>query len=356
MAFNDPQDIRLDAAKGLADILISKSEATGGKKADLVDVVQFSDVADLLYPIGDPSGAGGPIGTITPFGGTAIGGGIKVSIDDLTQAAYDPTANRTGIVVFTDGQDDPPEGVTDTISEIKRAADMGIRVSFCFLSLDAANQNREILNGILESGGVYATVSSPSGIQTFLALILARGLTGIDASAAGSSNALIPGVATASSLSKTGSDMFVYKAKSGESFNITVTAIDPIDLKVVLRDTKANTELKSATTDTSGVAVISYTAKADMDLEVEVSAVQSGASGIFSIGIDSSNAPMNCTISPPNGNGGNVSVTPTSTPTPPVTQPPPSAFTGGVAALLQTWPNVVGAAFFSIFSFAVAAL
>jgi len=271
----------------------------------------------------------------------------------LTQAAYDPTANRTGLVVFTDGEDSSPEEAAQTLSEIKRAAGLGIRVSFGFLSVDASNQDRDILSAIMESGGVYATVSAASGIQTFLGLVLARGLTGIDASAAGSNDTLIPGLATASFLSKTGSNTFVYKAKAGESLNITVTAIDTIDLKVVLRDPKANTELKSATTDSSGIALISYTAQGDMDLEVVVSAVTSGASGIFSVGVGSSLA-TNCTIPTPSGN---VSTTPKvpSTPTP-TSLPSPPPFTGGVTALLQTWPNVLGAAFFSIFSFAITAL
>src|SRR5438034_238752 len=79
MAVNDPDDLRLAASKSLVDILISTSEATNGKKADLVNVVKFSSSADLLYPLGDPSGASGPIGGITLSRGTAIGKGLQAS-------------------------------------------------------------------------------------------------------------------------------------------------------------------------------------------------------------------------------------------------------------------------------------
>src|SRR2546423_11550075 len=42
MATNDPHDIRLKAAKALDDVLISTTEATGGKTADLVSIVDFA--------------------------------------------------------------------------------------------------------------------------------------------------------------------------------------------------------------------------------------------------------------------------------------------------------------------------
>lgn len=53
----DPNNLRLRAAKRLVNNLIAYTDATSGQTADQVTVVQFSDVAEVLYPIGDPSGA-----------------------------------------------------------------------------------------------------------------------------------------------------------------------------------------------------------------------------------------------------------------------------------------------------------
>lgn len=139
MSFNDPNDVRLEASQSLANALIDVSEASNDKTADLLTVVDFSSSADLLYPVGNPSGANGVIGSITPGGGTAIGTGVKAAIDELTKAGKDPTANRTGIVVFTDGQDDPSSGTVLTIAQLKRAVGLGVRISFGFLSVDASN-------------------------------------------------------------------------------------------------------------------------------------------------------------------------------------------------------------------------
>jgi hypothetical protein len=346
MAINDPNKIRLAASNALDDVLISQSEATNGKTADLVAVVDFSATADLLYPLGDPAGASGSINGITLSHGTAIGAGIKTAINELTKPGNDPTANRTGIVVFTDGEDFPLSGRKLTIDEIKKAVSLGIRVSFGFLSVDSSNQNREILSAILDSGGIYATIGRASAQQTFLSLVLAHGLTGIDASGVNSSSTLLPGLATAAFFSQTGANTFTYKAKAGETFNITVAAIDPIDLKATLRDVKTNTDIKSSTTGKTHVAFLGYTAKSDMDVEVVVTATNTGTAGIFSIGLNSS-IPFtdNCNIT-----SNSSSTQPPSSPT--SSQPP--LFTGGAVSVLEGSSNLF-AVFFSVFCFAVMA-
>jgi uncharacterized protein YegL len=326
--------------------LISTTEATGGKTADLVSIVDFSSSADLLYPLGDPAAASGAVDGITLRGGTAIGTGVQAAIDDLSKPGNDPTANRTGIIVFTDGQDDPSSGERHTVEEINRAVGLGIRVSFGFLSVDSSNQNREILSAILNTGGIYATIDSPSTQQTFVALVLAHGLTGIDAQGANVSSTLLPGLATAAVFSNTSANTFTYAAKAGEAFNVTVTAIDPINLQVTLRDVTTNTDIGSNTTDSKGVAFLKYTAASDMDVEVVVTAANTSATGIFSVGVKSS-IPLseNCTI---------TSNTPTnSTPSSP-TMSLPAQFTGGAPSVLEHSPRSF-ATLFSLFGIAVAA-
>jgi Mg-chelatase subunit ChlD len=344
MSFNDPSDLRLAASQALTNALIDVSEASNDKTADLVTVVDFSSSADLLYPLGNPSGANGVIGSITPGGGTAIGTGLEAAIDELTKAGNDPTANRTGIIVFTDGQDDPSSGAILTVEQLKRAVGLGIRVSFGFLSVDASNQNPEIVRAIVASGGIYATVDQATSQQTFVAAALANGLTGIDAGGSNGST-LISGLATGKLLSPTSPNSFTYAVKAGETINVTVTAVDDIALKVTLRDVKASTDLNSTETDATGVAFLEYAAKSSTDLEVVVAATNNTASGVFSIGLKSS-LPLSgsCNIT---ANGTTGPATPTAS--------RPALYTGGAAsAVLGVSANVLGA-FVSVVGFAVAA-
>jgi Mg-chelatase subunit ChlD len=345
MSFNDPNDVRLAASQALANALVDVSEASNDKTADLLTVVDFSSSADLLYPLGNPSGANGVIGSITPGGGTAIGTGVKAAIDELTKAGNDPTANRTGIVVFTDGQDDPASGQVLTIAQLKRAVGLGIRISFGFLSVDASNQNSEIVRAIVESGGIYATVDQATSQQTFIAAALANGLTGIDAGSGSGSSTLLSGLATGKLLSPTSPNTFTYAVKAGETVNVTVTAVDDLALKVTLRDVKASKDINSTETDSSGVAFLEYASQTSTDLEVVVGATNSTASGVFSIGLKSS-LPLSgsCNIT---GNGTTGPATPTAS--------RPAQFTGGAASvLLGVSANVLGA-FASVAGFVVAA-
>jgi Mg-chelatase subunit ChlD len=290
MSTNDPDDIRLNASIALNDALISQSEAIDGKSSDLVTVVDFSSDAQVLYPLGDPSGAGIVIGSITLGGGTNIYTGIEAAIAELTKPGNDPTANRTGIVVLTDGRDD---SAARTIEEARRAVGLGIRLSYGFLSIATEYQDTEILRAVLESGGIYATIDRPSAQQTFVAAALANGLTGIDSlNATNGSAILIPGLATAGTLSQVGSNAFTYAALPGETFNVTITALDPVALSVTLRDVATQADLATNVTDRKGVAFLEYTAptgSADsVDIEILVAATNSTNGGIFSVDLKSS--------------------------------------------------------------------
>lgn len=346
---NDPNDLRLAASQALNNALVDSSEGTGGKTPDLVTVVDFASDGELLYPLGDPSGANDVIGSITPRGGTAIGTGVEAAIDELTKPGNDPTADRTGIVVFTDGEDDPASGIVFTIEQVKRAVDLGIRISFGFLSVDASNQNPEIVRAIVESGGIYATVDQATSQQTFVAAALANGLTGIDVSGVNGSSSLVSGLATAKLLSQTGSNTFAYAAKAGETINVTVTAIDDLSLEVKLRDVQANTDLKSNTTNSTGVAFLDYTAQSNTDLEVVVSATNGSASGIFSVGLksslalsDSCNITSNVTSNVPSNFTGNGTTGLPATPT----ASRPAQYTGGAASTVLGVSANVGGLFY----------
>jgi hypothetical protein len=353
MASSDPTNVRLEVAKAIDDLLISKSEATGGKKEDLVTVVEFSDDATLLYPLGDPSGAGSTIDGIIPGGDTAIGSGIKAAIDELTKPGNDPTANRTGIIVLTDGQDTVTGAFNETISEINRAAGLGIRVSFGFLSIDSSNQDRQILNAILHTGGSYALVDQAGTQQSFIPFMLSHGLTGIDANGANGPVTLLPGISSAAFVSQSGSNTFDYSAKAGETFNVTVTAIDPNSLTVTLRDAKAKKDLATNTTDTSTQdAFLQYTATSDTDVEVIVSAANSSSDSLFSIGLKSSlstNSNNNCTV--PSTSPNSTTVQPPSTPS----ASQPVQYTGGATSVIER-SHALFSIVLPIFGFVAAAM
>ena len=150
------------------------------------------------------------------------------------------------------------------------------------------------LRAVLQSGGIYATIDRPSAQQTFVAAALANGLTGIDAlNATNGSAILIPGLATAGTLSQVGSNAFTYAALPGESFNVTVTALDPVALNVTLRDVASQTNLATNVTDAAGVAFLEHTAPTNtsassVNIEILVAAMNSSTGGIFSVDLKSS--------------------------------------------------------------------
>ncbi|KAL1837205.1 hypothetical protein VTJ49DRAFT_4156 [Mycothermus thermophilus] len=292
MSDNDPDDLRLQASKLLVDKLVSASEASGNQAADQVTVVEFTLSADVLYPLGDPDGAGPSIDGIYALGGTFIGGGIDAAVDELTKASAGTTAGRTGILVLTDGVDDPPENAVDTVAAINRAAGLGIRVNFGFLSVDSTQQNPEITTAILNSGGIFSTITSASDISKLVAQVLLNGLVG---EAGDEPTTLLPGLDTAGLLSQTSTNTFTYSAQAGESFNLTIKAIDDISLKVTLKDSDGN-ELASAVTNDTGVAVVEQTIDADTVLSITVTGEGGATSGLFSVQISSSFDP--CTEDP----------------------------------------------------------
>jgi hypothetical protein len=104
MTYSDPDDLRLSAGRTINDWLISKSKAVGGKKVDLVTVIDFDSSATLDYPLGDPAGANASFANIGASGGTYIASGVKMGVAQITGSGTGGTSKRSGIVVFTDGE------------------------------------------------------------------------------------------------------------------------------------------------------------------------------------------------------------------------------------------------------------
>jgi len=103
MSTNDPYDLRLAGAHKIVDWLIASNEASGGKKMDLVSIIDFASSATVDFNIGDPLNAGPAIDTIGSSGGTSIASGVRAGISQIEKGAGS-TKDRSGIIVFTDGQ------------------------------------------------------------------------------------------------------------------------------------------------------------------------------------------------------------------------------------------------------------
>jgi hypothetical protein len=103
MSESDPANLRLSAGVELTDWLISNKEATTSVPADMVSVINFDDVPTLDYPLGDPGNADSAFNGIGADGGTFIAGGLQMAIQQIVGGPA-PTAQRSGIVVFTDGE------------------------------------------------------------------------------------------------------------------------------------------------------------------------------------------------------------------------------------------------------------
>lgn len=337
-ADTDPDDLRVVAAKNLNNALISSSKATGDKKADLVTVIDFDSSAAVIYSLGDPSGANTEIDTIDSSGGTAIYDGVAKAIDELSKPGNDPTANRTGIVVLTDGQD---SSTTALIKEINRAGGLGIRVSFGFLDPSSSSAAApDVLAAILKTGGIYSTISSASAQQSFVNLVFSNGITGADAGAS-VSNVLLPGISTAQFQSGSGSNTFTYSAQSGEKLNFTIQALSAQTLEATLKDKSAGTELNKTKTGTDGSAFMAFDAQQAVDLELVVTSGTSNTSALFSVGMNSSLGVVNCSLpgSTPTNSSGNGTYGPGS-----YTSPTPVQYTGAANALGTGLLSVVGLA------------
>ena len=246
----------------------------------MVTVVDFDYSASVIYSLGDPAGA--KFDGIDSSGGTDIASGVEAAINELTKNKGDVTAGRSGIVVLTDGE----SSLTSTLKELQRAKQLGIRVSFGFLSENPPTSAADLLAAILDTGGVYSTITTAGAQQNFVNLVARNGLTGLDNT--NSNSVLYPGLAIAGNVSSsTGPKTYTYSAKGGEKLNFTVDAVSGQTLDVTLKDAKAKKDIDTASTDQSGHAELLYTPPSAVDLALEVT-TKNATTGLFTVGFNSS--------------------------------------------------------------------
>ncbi|KAI9785908.1 MAG: hypothetical protein M1839_008174 [Geoglossum umbratile] len=302
----DPSNLRIAAAQEFDATLITKDAAGPDDLPDLVTVIDFDEGARVVYPLGDPASAS--FAGIDSDGGTFIAGGISLAIDKLVKDTTDPTQDHTGIVVFTDGQD---SDISSLLAALNGAAQLGIRVSFGFLSpppnpiarREVRRSSRirprdlyprqsddssppELLAAVLKTGGVFGTINSAEAQHSFVKLVIARGPTNIDSISPSNGGPLFPGVTVvALSSAARGPDVFTYHATAGQNLTFETQTITSPVLNVTLHDVRGSKDLKNAATNATGTATIVYEAPTDIDLQLIVSPAATGGNptGLYSV-------------------------------------------------------------------------
>ncbi|KAL8422241.1 hypothetical protein RB596_002834 [Gaeumannomyces avenae] len=326
MSTTDPSRLRVVAGKALNNQLVPSSAATGGKQADVVTVVDFDSSARVIYPLGDPAQAGSSFDKIDSSGGTFIADGVKKATAELTKPGNDPTADRSGIVVLTDGEDSDTKGL---IAAIEAARAAGIRVSFGFLAPTAGAFKPDLLSAILKTGGSYASFATADAIQSWLFLILSNGITASDRPGSGSASSqpLLPGI-TVAKLSGGGQSVaFSYAAQAGEQLVFSVSSLSAQELSAELSAEGGGSGSvvgKNSTTARSKTATVAFSPSAAGNLKLVVAATNSTAEGVFQVSLNSSLGISGCNLTTQNpgggGSGGNTTtLLPTYSPTKPST-------------------------------------
>jgi hypothetical protein len=264
----DPGNLRIGAAQAFNESLVGEAEANEDERPDQSASVDFDDSARLISPLGDPSRTS--FAGIDSDGGTDIGAGVSVAIQELTTDPQVDPRDRGGIVVLTDGQD----GGSSLPGALAQAQSLGIRVSFGFLSppanpvpavprttsgdggirLPADVPLPEYLPAILATGGTYAVIDSAQAQRSFVTLARQTGLTNLDdPSGSAPGGPLVPGLQSAG-LATREPATWTYRARRGGTAELTIQAPPGSRLTARIRDVRRETQIARLRTDGSGLA------------------------------------------------------------------------------------------------------
>jgi len=292
--WTDPSNLRIQAAKDFNEKLTTAAEAGPGVFPDKVAVIDFDDSARILYPMGDPAGAANTFDSIDSSGGTNIGTGISLGIDEIMKDEPGLFAKRSGIIVLTDGEDFSP---ANQVFQLARARLQGIRVNYGFLSpptapvtkrsLQKRDPDPSVVAAILSTGGTFGIIESAKAQKNFINLVIARGATDIDSPVG--STALTSGVTVTEHVTpEKNSHDFIYTASAGEHLNFTITIVRGTEgLSCVLRNVRENIEIQTVTPAAGTPSAISFDASVRTELELIVSGAGNVSSEvIFSVGMN----------------------------------------------------------------------
>jgi hypothetical protein len=269
--------------------------------------------------------------------------------------------------VLTDGE----SNIKSLIAEVKKAGDLGIRVSFGFLAAPNSFFQPDLLQAILKTGGAYMSFDQAENIQPWLFLLLSNGLTASD-QAASTEQPLLSGI-TIAKLSGGNPVAFSYAAQAAEQLVFTVESLSKQGLGAELQGADGGAISKNSTI--KGPLTLSYTSAGTGTLKLIVSPLNSTTEGVFQVSLNSSLGISGCNLNttrPTNNTGsgtgsgtgtgtgsgsgsgtgsgsgsgyGNPTLTPTGGPKP--TKPP--VFDGAAGRLSATGFSLVGFFFAAFF-------
>ncbi len=287
----DPSNLRIAAAMRFNQNLISQAEAGPGGVPDRSAVVDFDSSASVISPLADPDAAS--FGGIDSSGGTNIASGVDAAVAELTKDPADPTANRSGIVILTDGQDSDRAAL---IAAIGRATGLGIRISEGFLrppanpvpasasEFQVDDAPPDLVAAILASGGFFGVIDSAESQAAFVSVVEARGATALDdPDGPGDGGRLADGVGVTALAENGRTDTFAFEASRGRVLDVSVASLSGQPLRARVRDVRTGKLVGRGSASGTTPAEIRARPRRASSLEVHV--IGGGAGGPYEVSV-----------------------------------------------------------------------
>ncbi|KAL2165024.1 hypothetical protein VTH06DRAFT_320 [Thermothelomyces fergusii] len=212
---------------------------------DSVAVVDSQEPAVLRYPMGPPAYAS--FSFPRPSGELCVAGGLEMGIAETIDAQPETYADRGAIVLLATTAESP-ECAGETVAQLRRAAEEGIRVHYACIDMypnGAASGNTTVAKSagwmrcspgdslvgpVLKTGGIAVFLGPAAGVPVHFAdLVMDRGLTATDEDEnTPESTRIYPGITLADFLNPDQpAKSFTYPVSTGESLNFTLSSVSP---------------------------------------------------------------------------------------------------------------------------------
>lgn len=165
-------------------------------------------------------------------------------------------------------------------------------MSFGFLSYSSSYQDVDVQKAILNSGGVYFTITNAESSRNFINGILVNGLTKND-NPNGDKSVLLSGLEAAHYISGSETQTMTYGARNKEQLTFTVQTVDAgtVDAQIVSGKKTLASQKNIMFSQTMSVV-----APGDGNIDVKITAQGAPKDSIFIVGVESDLPPQNCTV------------------------------------------------------------
>ncbi|KAK4224365.1 hypothetical protein QBC38DRAFT_485680 [Podospora fimiseda] len=259
---------------------------------DKVEVIEFSESAQVIYPMGYPESAVFDDNS-KPSGRTNLGHALELAINDTIATQPETYTDRAAIVILTSGAQKPdnPNEMHSLaqllLTQTNRASQEGIRIHYACINSppSPASQpwqecnpgSQGLIPSILKTGGTFAFLNPifPRITSDFINLITHRGLAWTDEYLPDTTR-LYPGITLAILLdSDTSSKSLFYPASKGETLNFTIQdrSLEGQGLgggyfSITLFEEKDKIKIATYTSCGTEPLTLIYEATGDLDLKV----------------------------------------------------------------------------------------